>query len=135
MPSPIRLRRRCTRKNPTAGASSPTTMPARNACRMNSRASMDVRRVVPDTGQVRRTPVEDDALAHQDESFDEVLDGAELVRHVQDGHAQLAAEPLQQAGDRLLCLDVDAGRRLVEREQLRLACQRLRDERALLLSA
>src|SRR5438270_9223886 len=82
IPSPIRLSRRWTRKNPTAGASNPTTMPAPNASRMNSRCSMDVGGVVPDAGQVGRRPVEDEALANQHDPLDEVLDGAELVRHV-----------------------------------------------------
>src|SRR5438034_10585901 len=135
MPSPIRLRRRCTRKKPTAGASRPTTMPAPYACRMNSRSSMDVRRVVPDTWQVRRRPVVDDALAHEHDPLDEVLDRAELVRHVQDRYPELRPEALQQRGDRLLRLHVHPGGRLVEREQIRVACQRLRDERALLLAA
>src|SRR5437899_1144884 len=86
---PRRPSRRWTRKNPTAGASSPTTMPAPNASRMNSRSSMRVRRVVPDTGQGRWGPVEHDAAPNQDESLDEPLDRAELVRDVQDGHAEL----------------------------------------------
>src|SRR5436309_11680612 len=100
MPSPTRLRRRWTRKNPTAGASNPTTMPAPNASRMNSRSSMDVRGVVPDTGQVRRRPVEDDLAADEHDPLDEVLDRAELVRDVQDRHLELAPEALEQAGDR-----------------------------------
>src|SRR5439155_1168789 len=100
MPSPTRLSRRWTRKNPTAGASSPTTMPAPNASRMNSRSSMCVRRVVPDTRQGRGGPVEDDLASNQDESFDESLDRAELVRDVQDGHAELVSQPLEQRVDR-----------------------------------
>src|SRR5439155_21953017 len=135
MPSPIRLSRRWTRKKPTAGASRPTTMPAPNASRMNSRSSMDVRRVVPDTGQGRRRPVEDDALAHEHDPLDEVLDRPELVRDVQDRHPQVCAELLQEEGDRSLRLDVDTRGRLVEREQLRLPGQRLGDERPLLLAA
>src|SRR5206468_11669697 len=120
MPSPIRLRRRCTRKNPTAGASSPTTMPAPNARRMNSRSSMGVGGVVPDTGQGRRRPVEDDAAAHEHDALDELLDGAELVRDVEDRHTELLAEPAEERGDRVLRLDVHTGGRLVEDEQLRL---------------
>src|SRR6266545_1454262 len=135
MPSPTRLRRRCTRKKPTAGARSPTTIPAPNASRMNSRSSMDVRGVVPDTGKGRRWPVEDDRLADEQDTFDEVLHGAELVRDVEDGHAELLSELSQQRGDRLLRLHVDAGGRFVEGQQLRVAGERLRDECALLLSA
>src|SRR5207244_4873990 len=84
IPSPIRLRRRWTRKKPTAGASRPTTMPAPNASRMNSRSSMGVRRVVPDTGQVRRGPVEDDPAPNEHDPLDEALDRSELVRDVQN---------------------------------------------------
>src|SRR6476659_3510063 len=132
MPSPTRLRRRCTRKKPTAGASKPTTMPAPNASRMNSRSSMGVRRVVPDTGQGRRRPVEDDAAADEDDPLDEPLDRAEFVGDVENRHLELAAQPLQQRCDRVLCLDVDTGRGLVQHEQLRIRGQRLRDVRALL---
>src|SRR5438093_3451113 len=135
MPSPTRLNLRWTRKKPTAGASTPTTMPAPNASRMNSRSSMCVRRVVPDTRQGRGGPVEDDLASNQDESFDESLDRAELVRDVQDGHAELVSQPLEQRGDRILCLDVHAGRRLVEDQQVRLRRKCLGDERALLLAA
>src|SRR2546430_7174577 len=135
IPSPIRLSRRCTRKKPTAGARSPTTMPAPNASRMNSRSSMGVRGVVPDTRQGRRGPVEHDPLPNQDDPLDEVLDRAELVRYVEDRHPELVAQPHEQRRDRLLSLDVDARGRLVDREQLRLSGQRLRDERALLLTA
>src|SRR5207247_1945692 len=39
MPSPIRLSSRWTRKKPTVGASTPTTAPAANARRMNTRSS------------------------------------------------------------------------------------------------
>src|SRR3954467_11561902 len=99
MPSPTRLSRRCTRKKPTAGASSPTTMPAPKASRMNSRSSMHVRRVVPDTGQRRRGPVENDPLPDEHDPCDEVLDRAELVRDVEDRHAELRTEPPQQDRD------------------------------------
>src|SRR2546423_358487 len=102
IPSPIRLSRRCTRKKPTAGASSPTTIPAPNASRMNSRSSMDVRGVVPDTGQGRGRPVEDDLAPDEHDALDEALDGTELVRDVEDRHLELLAEALEQTGDRLL---------------------------------
>src|SRR6476620_2313155 len=132
MPSPTRLRRRCTRKKPTAGASSPTTIPAPKASRMNSRSSMYVRGVVPDTGQGRRRPVEDDPAANEHDPLDEALDGAELVRDVEDRHLELAAQALQQRRDRILRFDVDASGGLVQHEQLRIGRQRLGDERALL---
>src|SRR3954468_23715484 len=133
MASPIRLISRCTRKNPTVGASTPTIAPAANASRMNSRSSMDVRRAVPDAGEARRRPVVDDPLADEDEAADELLHGAELVRDVQERHRQVAVEPVEERRERLLRLDVDPRRRLVEDEQRRARRERLRDERALLL--
>ncbi len=59
---------------------------------MNSSSSMGVRRVVPHGREVARRPVEDDAAAHEDEPLDDVLDGAELVRDVEDRHAEVAAQ-------------------------------------------
>src|SRR5436190_20325160 len=128
IPSPIRLRRRWTRKKPTAGASSPTTMPLAKASRMNSGSRMDMRGVVPRGGQLGGRAVEHDRAADEDESVDVGLDGAELVRHVEDRRPELLVEPLQELGERGLRLDVDPGGRLVEHEHLRLARQRLRDE-------
>ena len=49
-----------------------------------------VRRVVPDAGEVAGRAVEDDPLAHEHEPLDDVLDGAELVRDVEDRDAELA---------------------------------------------
>ena len=88
---------------------------------------------MPDARQGGRLAVEDDPLADEDEALDHVLDRAELVRDVQDRHAELAVQPPEQLRQRLLRRDVDAGRRLVERKQLRAGHERLRDERALLL--
>ena len=51
-----------------------------------------------------------------------------------EGKAPLVAEPLQQRCDRVLCLDVDAGGRFVEHQQLRLGGERFGDERTLLLA-
>src|SRR3954454_17250014 len=135
MPSPIRLRLRWTRKKPTTGASTPTIAPAANARRMNSNSNMRVRGVVPDGGEVAGRAVEDNPLAHEHDPVDEALDRAELVRDVEDRDAQLVVQPAEQRGERLLGLDVDAGRRLGEREQPRLGGERLGDERALLLAA
>src|SRR5918992_3412243 len=131
----MRLIRRWTRKKPTAGASRPTTAPAAKASRMNSDSSMRVRGVVPDLGQCRRGPVEEHAPADEDEALDEALDRPELVGDVEDRHRELAVEPVEQRGQRLLRLRVDAGGGLVEHEERRLACQRLGDERPLLLAA
>src|SRR6059058_6247873 len=119
MPSPIRLSSRCTRKKPTVGASTPTIAPAANASRMNSRSSMDVRRVVPDAGELRRIAVEDDALAHENKPADEALDCAELVGDIEDRHTQVGVQAVEQLCEGLLRRDVDAGRRLVEDEQSR----------------
>ena len=65
-----------------------------------------------------------------------VLDRAELVRDEEDRHVPSSRVQLgEQRRERLLRVDVDAGGRLVEHEQVRLAGERLRDERALLLAA
>ena len=64
-----------------------------------------------------------------------VLHRAELVRDVHDRDAELAVERSEELCQRLLRLGVDAGCRLVENEERRLARERLRDERALLHSA
>jgi hypothetical protein len=93
---------------------------------------MDVRRVVPDTGQIVRRAVEDDRSPDEDEPLDVVLDRSELVRDVHDRHAELAVEPGEELGERLLRLGVDTGGRLVENEQGRLPGKRLGDECALL---
>jgi hypothetical protein len=90
---------------------------------------------VPDARKLVRRAVEDDLPAHEHEALNEPFDGAKLVRDVQDRHVELAVEAVQQRGQRLLRLDVDAGRRLVEHEQRRLRRERLGDERTLLLSA
>ena len=78
---------------------------------------MRVRGVVPERGQVVWIPVEDDPASHENEPRDDVLDGAELVRDVEDRDAELVAEPGEERRERFLRLGVDAGRRLVEREE------------------
>src|SRR5262245_60390243 len=135
MPSPTSDWRRCTRKNPTAGASTPTIAPAASARRMNSLSNMDVRRVVPHAGEVPRRAVEDDRATDEDDALDMVLHRPELVRDVDDRHAELAVEGGEQFAKRLLRLGVDAGRRLVEHEQRRAPGERLGDEGPLLHSA
>src|SRR5688572_30906268 len=104
MPSPIRLMRRWTRKNPTAGASTPITAPAAKASRMNSESNMDVRGVVPDAGKVPRPAVEDDRAADEHESLDVALDRAELVRDVEDRRSELSVQACEQRRERLLRL-------------------------------
>ena len=57
------------------------------------------------------------------------------MRDVEDGHAELVPEVLEQRGDCILRFDVDAGGRLVQDEQLRLRSECLGDEGTLLLAA
>src|SRR5215211_8103337 len=127
--------RRCTRKNPTAGASSPTTAPVAKASRMKSASRMDMRRVVPGRRKRRRRPVEGDAAANEDEPLDIALDRSELVRDVEDGRAQVGVELLEQGGEGLLGVRVYARRGLVENEEVRLPRERLGNVRPLLLAA
>ena len=133
MPSPISDCRRWTRKNPTAGASTPTIAPAPSARRMNSLSSMDVCRVVPHAGQVAGRAVEDDRPAHEDEPLDEVLDRAELVRDVDDRDAEVSVErrPSSSASDSCDSASTPVvGSSSTSSEGC--AGERLRDERALL---
>ena len=81
---------------------------------------MDMRRVVPAARERRWRAVEDDLSADEHEPLDEPLHGAELVRDVDDGGAELPMELGEERRERFLGVDVDAGRRLVEDEQLRL---------------
>ena len=61
-----------------------------------------MRRVVPESRQLFRRAVEDDALAHEHDPLHHVLDGAELMRDVEGRDAELVAQPLQQLAERLL---------------------------------
>jgi hypothetical protein len=72
---------------------------------------------MPAAGKLARRAVEDDPAAHEHEAADDVLDGAEFVRDVEDRGAELHAELVEQDRERLLRLGVDTGRRLVEDEQ------------------
>src|SRR2546430_1705081 len=107
--------------------------PAAKASRMNSNSNMDMRRVVPDPRKRRRRAVEDDALADEHEPLDDMLDCTELVGDVQDRDVELVVEAREQLGEGLLRCDVDARRRLVQRQELGLGRECFRDERALLL--
>src|SRR5919108_5415930 len=135
MPSPMRLMFRWTRKNPTAGARSPTTAPVAKASRMNSDSSMRVRGVVPLRGEVAGRAVEDDAATHEHEPLDDPLDGPELVRDVERRHPPVLVQAGEEPCEGLLRLGVDAGRGLVEHEERGLAREGLGDEGALLLAA
>ena len=60
---------------------------------------MGVRWVVPDSGKLRGVAVERDAAADEDEPRDDVLDGAELVRDVEDRDPELRKELGEQLGE------------------------------------
>jgi hypothetical protein len=96
---------------------------------------MDMRRVVPACRERSRVAVENDAAPHEDEPVDVLLDGSELVRAEEDRHTEVVMELLEECGQRLLSVDVDARRRLVEDEQVRSCDKGFRQERALLLPA
>ena len=82
----------------------------------------------------RRPVVADPAVAHHDSTVDQPGQRPELVGDQHHGGAALL-EPAQGPGERDLVGQVDAGGRLVEEEQLGLAGQCPRDQRALLLAA
>src|SRR6187200_3395062 len=88
IPSPMRLICRWTRKNPTAGASTPTTAPVANAIRMKSASRMNMGRVVPVGRELGGRAVEDDPATDEDHALDEALDRPELVRDVEDRDAE-----------------------------------------------
>jgi hypothetical protein len=93
---------------------------------------MDMAGVVPVSRKARRRAVEDDPAADEDDALDETFDGAELVRDIEDGHAQLAVELAEEGAEGLLCVHVHSGGGLVEYEELGLAGEGLGDVGALL---
>src|SRR4029079_6002199 len=121
IPSPIRLICRWTRKNPTAGASTPTTAPVAKAIRMKSASRMNMGRVVPVGGKLRGRAVVDDPAADEDDALDEARDPTELLRDVEDGDAERRMQFAEERAESLLRVDVHPGGRLVEDEELRLA--------------
>jgi hypothetical protein len=96
---------------------------------------MDMGWVVPEAREGGGGTVEDDAAADEHESLHEPLDGAELVRDVEDRGAELDVKLLEQLGEGLLRFHVDTGGRLVEDDEVRLPRQGLRDVGALALPA
>src|SRR5438093_13310366 len=102
---------------------------------MKSASRMDMGGVVPVGGKARRRAVEDDPSTHQDDTLDEALDGPELVRDIEDGHAEHPVKLAEEGAEGLLGVDVDSGRWLVEYQELGLAGERLGDVSALLLAA
>ena len=73
--------------------------------------------------------------ADEHEPVDVLLDSSELVRAEEDRHAEVPVELLEERGERLLGVHVDAGGRLVQDEQVRARGKRLGKERTLLLSS
>ncbi len=156
---------RCwTRKTPISGAQAPTTRPAserelhvlalerprqvehrrRNrhdqrghsmASSHSGRSSSWIPRLTPDAVSSRGRPVELDRSLHHQHTVEVVGDGAELVRHEQDGRAVLRDEVDERVAELSLRLGVDAGDRLVEHEQVGFARERACDQDTLLLPA
>ena len=85
-------------------------------------------------GRERRAVVRDPAVAHHHGPVDQRRQRAELVGDQHDRGAPVRAAA-QRVGEGLLVGQVDAGGGLVEEEQVGLAGQRPRDQRALLLAA
>src|SRR5712692_1510907 len=101
------------------------------------RQNLDRRAVEPgqDLGldHVQR-PARDEAAARDiDDAVQEREDRVDVVRHQQDAHALVLADPLDQTRDRLLVVEVKTLERLVEGEHLRAGDERLRDQDSLLL--
>ena len=85
-------------------------------------------------GVVRRSVVHHPALAQYDGTLDHVREVPQLMEYDDDGRPQLGHRG-QRPRDRLLADQVDAGVRLVEDHQLRLARQCASDQHPLLLAA
>jgi hypothetical protein len=96
---------------------------------------MDMRWVVPEAREGGGGTIEEDAAAHEHEPLHEPLDGAELVRDVENGGAELDAELLEQLRERFLRVHVDPGSGLVEDDEVGLPCEGLRDLGPLALPA
>ena len=75
------------------------------------------------------------ARVHDADPVADLGDDAEVVRDVQDRDPGFRAEAREQVDDLRLRRHVETGRRFVEHEHLRLACERHRDRHALLLAA
>ena len=69
---------------------------------------------MPHAWEIAGRPVEDDRAAHEHEAANDVLDGAELVRDVQDRDTEIAPQLVEEDAERSLRLGVDTRRRLVE---------------------
>src|SRR2546426_700246 len=75
------------------------------------------------------------AVAHHHHVVGDLADQGEIVRDEQHRHAQALLQRGDQLQDLLLDGHVERGRRLIGNQQLRLARDRYRDHRALLLAA
>ena len=83
----------------------------------------------------RRALLDDPAVLHHDRSVGHVGDDAHVVRDQHDARVDARAQVAHELEDLGLDRDVERRRRLVGDEQLRVAGQRLRDHRALPLTA
>ncbi len=83
----------------------------------------------------RRCTVEDDRSPDEDDPLDEALDGPELVGDVDDRHAEIRVQLIEQRGQGLLRLRIDTCGRLVQNEERRAARKGLRNEGTLLHAA
>ena len=73
----------------------------------------------------------DAAGVHDAHVVAHLVHDAQVVRHEQDGHAELLAQVVEQADDLVLDGDVQSGGGLVGKQQARLACQGDGDHHAL----
>ena len=72
---------------------------------------------------------------HDADPIGDLRQHAEIVRHIEHGHAEPRPQIRQQLDDLLLRRDIEAGRRFVEHDEIGLAGQRHGDADALLLAA
>ncbi len=82
-----------------------------------------------------RARLDDDAVLHHHDAVGEVGDDAHVVRDEDDRRVEARVQVAQQVEDLGLHGDVERRRRLVRDEQERVARDRLRDHRALALTA
>ena len=135
--TPRRRRRRAGRRSgsfsirsarPSSWPSSVSWTPA------GKRSSVDLPRRVALDQLARRALGDDLRLVHDDEPVAELLGLVHVVRREDEGHAALL-EPVQPVPEEVARLRVEARRRLVEEQQVRLVDQRPRDRQAPLHAA
>src|SRR5919205_427935 len=87
-----------------------------------------------DVGLARHVAVDEAAVAHVQDAVGVEVDFGDLVRDEQDRHARLG-QPVHDREDAGARADVDAHGRGVEKQELRLRCQPLREHDPLLVAA